>query len=383
MPDKRGSLGRTSAQTPVNCRCLLAGLVVLLGVIGGCASRGYQYGRMESFHGSPELAAIQGDQIERGLPRPFLDGLGWVVGIPSKIILWDRRVDNHSVSPETEQAIAKYLDDNELDQVKVRVNQYAPREEWERLVANKSVGAGWRYSLGTLSWIGYTIFPGRVFGGDNYNPFTNTINVYSDAPALALHEGGHAKDFSQRSLPGTYAAVYVLVPFAPLYHEAVATNDALTYLHTEGTEAEEKEAYRLLYPAYGTYLGQAVGGPILTVVGGHIAGRIKGSRVAREREADREQVAATRSRHQQDLAARKNQNGLRSVDVAEEAEELVPSLERATDESRLAHVAEPRRAGSHSSVTDPRRVDAELDTLATGDRTRTIRRTGHQAGDFK
>lgn len=284
-------------------------LVVALAGLPGCASSAYRYGRIENYHSSPELAAIQGEQIERGQRRPVLDGIGWVIGIPSKIILWDHRVDNHAVSPETELALAKYLDDNELENVKIRVNQYAPREEWSRLVANKSVGAGWRYTLGTLSWVGYTVLPGRVFGGDNYNPFTNTINVYSDAPAIVLHEGGHAKDFSMRRLPGTYAAVYALVPFAPLYHEAVATNDALQYLRTEGTAEDEQEAYRLLYPAYGTYVGSAFGGSLFTIVGGHVIGRVKGAQVPKAREADEERVAAVRDQHHREMAARRDSRG--------------------------------------------------------------------------
>ena len=53
-------------------------------------------------------------QIERGKPRPVIDGIGWVVGIPSKIILWDRRVDNHNISPETEAAVTQYVNDSRI-----------------------------------------------------------------------------------------------------------------------------------------------------------------------------------------------------------------------------------------------------------------------------
>ena len=42
-------------------------------------------------------------QIERGQPHKVVDGVGWVFGIPSKLILWDRRAENHHVSAETEQ----------------------------------------------------------------------------------------------------------------------------------------------------------------------------------------------------------------------------------------------------------------------------------------
>lgn len=42
------------------------------------------------------------------------------------------------------------------------------------------MGWGWRYSIGMLSWLQYTLLPGRLFGGDHYNPYSNTISLYSD-----------------------------------------------------------------------------------------------------------------------------------------------------------------------------------------------------------
>ena len=89
-------------------RCLF---IAALSLIAGCAQqRGlsrYKYGDAGNYYTSDKLQAITGEQIERGQPRPTLDGIGWVFGIPSKIVLWDRRVDNHSLSPETEAAIAQ------------------------------------------------------------------------------------------------------------------------------------------------------------------------------------------------------------------------------------------------------------------------------------
>jgi hypothetical protein len=226
-------------------------------------------------------------QIQRGTPRPIIDGIGWVVGIPSKLILWDRRVDNHRIGLETEVSMAEYLEQNELDGVRVRLNQYRPGEDWVRLVRNKQVGAGWRYTVGTLSVLGETIFPGRIFGGDHYNPYTNTIHIYSDIPAIALHEGAHAKDFARRQWKGTYGVAYLL-PVVPLYHESVATADVFAFLEEQGDPVAQAEAARILYPAYGTYAGSAVGGFIPNyasplywagVLGGHVAGRNESDRI--------------------------------------------------------------------------------------------------------
>lgn len=264
---------------------------VLCLLLCGCVTAPYHYGAHTRYYESEQLADITGAQIERGQPRRFVDGVGWVVGIPDKILLWNRRIENHNVSPETEQAIADYLTKNELTTVKVRLNQYAPGQDWRRLVANKSVGWGWRYTLGTVSWLGETVFPGRLIGGDHYNPFTNTLHIYSDVPAVAIHEGGHAKDFARRHYKGTYAAGYLL-PITPLWYEAVATNDAVSYLRAEGTVEDEQAADRVLYPAYGTYLGDSVstfvpglGTPLYLggVLAGHIAGRVQATRVAKIR----------------------------------------------------------------------------------------------------
>lgn len=268
-------------------------LCVLLALCGlsGCATLPYGYGSAQRYRTSPELEVRTSQQIERGQPHKVVDSVGWVLGIPDKIILWDRRINNHRIGSQTESVIADYLAKNELTSVKVRLNQYHPGDDWRRLAANDSVGGGWRYTLGTLSVLGETIFPGRVFGGDHFNPFTNTVHVYSDVPAVAVHEAGHSKDFAQREWKGTYAAAY-LIPGVPLYHEAQATNDALGYLLTESDEQTQRDAYEILYPAYGTYVGGAFGGVfggvfggygtyVASVLGGHVLGRVKSDQVAR------------------------------------------------------------------------------------------------------
>lgn len=234
------------------------------------------------------VAATRGNQIERGKKRPVLDGVGWAFGIPGKLILWDRRVDNHAVSPGTEDAIRRYLAANDLDHVKVRINQYAPLDDWRRLRRNRTVGWGYRYTFGALSVAGEALLPGRLFGGDRYNPWTATVHLYSDVPAIALHEGAHAKDFTRRDWPGTYAFVTAL-PFGDLWPEAIATGDALAYVQKQDDPQLAQESYRILYPAYGTYLGGNVGDfltapialPVVagTVVAGHVAGRVKAGEV--------------------------------------------------------------------------------------------------------
>jgi hypothetical protein len=229
-------------------------------------------------------------QLQRGKPRKVIDAAGWVIGIPDKILLWNRRVDNHRITSRTEDVIGEYLAVNGLDTTRVRLNQYAPGDDWRRLVRNKKVAAPWRYTFGTVATLFETVLPGRIVGGDHYNPYTDTIHLYSDVPAIALHEAGHAKDFARRKYKGTYAAVYLL-PVVPLVHESIATGDALAYAQLYNSPAELKEAYNVLYPAYGTYVGSALGSaapryasPLYygTVVGGHIWGRSLSRRIPDE-----------------------------------------------------------------------------------------------------
>lgn len=226
-------------------------------------------------------------QISRGEPNTIADGLGhYLFSLPEKLVLWNWRMGNHDISPETEEAVRAYLERNQMREVKVRLNEYAPFGEWKRLVNNDGVGAGYRYTLGILNWLFYTLLPGRILGGDAYNPYTNSIYLYSDVPVVGLHEGGHAKDIAGRKWKGSRAALYI-VPVAPLFFEARASNDALGYsLDTDPKLLES--GYKMLYPAYGTYVGgTALGGvpvvgPLAGAIGaipGHIVGRIKASRV--------------------------------------------------------------------------------------------------------
>lgn len=273
---------------------IILGILLSTYLLSGCATVPYRYDQDIE---RPNTLKLRSDelQIETGRPNKFIDGLGhFVLSIPSKLLLLNWHVDNHNISPETEDRLRQYLADNDLHNVKVRLNQYAPGAEWGRLFRNRSVGAGWRFTLGIISVLNYTVFPGRLFGGDEYNPYTNTIHLYSDHSAISLHEGGHAKDFAKRKYKGTYSALRML-PFVPLYQEASATGDTIGYLRERELVQEEKDAYKVLYPAYGTY----VGGEVLwwvqwwvdlpfwagyavrygSAIPGHIIGRIKASLV--------------------------------------------------------------------------------------------------------
>ncbi len=227
-------------------------------------------------------------QIARGEPNSVIDAVGKYqpFSLLAKLLLWNWKIENHDISPDTEAVLKQYIADNNLQYVKVYVNRYAPDEELSSLNRNQSVAWGWRWTLGLVNLLFYTVLPGRVFGGDGYNPYTNSVYLYSDHPAVAVHEGGHAKDFAQREWKGTNAALYML-PLVALYYEAQATGDAVGYFRERPCKQLEKDGYKVLYPAYLTYAGgEAVNlvaaSPLLAlaaVIPGHIAGRIKAGEV--------------------------------------------------------------------------------------------------------
>jgi hypothetical protein len=130
---------------------------------------------------------------------------------------------------------------------------------------------------------------GRLLGGlllsDYYDPFSDTVHIFSDDAAIALHEAGHAKDFAYRKWRGTYALARSLPGFNT-FQESIATDEALDYLKITNQRDEAVRAYKILYPAYATYVGGYLPaypiGYLGAIAGGHIYGRREARRLERE-----------------------------------------------------------------------------------------------------
>jgi len=269
-------------------RLLAALLVPLL----GCAAAPYRFGGSEPEASLPLMP--EEPQFEVGAPHRFVDGFAhYVLSAPAKVALMNWRVENHDVSPETVRVLSAYLYENGLRDVKVRINQYDPAGEWRRLNENNDVSPGWRWTLGMVSVAMYTVFPERLFGTDDYNPFTNTISIYSDVPEIALREAARAKAAALSPRKGTAAAAE-LVPGVSLMHEITATGDVVSYYRALSSRVDERSAYEALYPAFGS---QAVGLPrrwftllhlppiiesnllVVTSLPGHVLARLSAARV--------------------------------------------------------------------------------------------------------
>lgn len=260
---------------------LLVPVFLLLTLISGCASEPSAY--QKAVIRRPFRSKPPDPQFVRGKKNVAIDGLGhYLFSLPAKLILWNWHVDNHKVSEENEAIIRKYMEVNGLNTTEVRLNTYAPQKEFARLKKNKDVNWAYKYTLGTLSVVFYTLLPERLFagliGGDHYNPYTNTINVYSGHPAILIHEAGHSKDFAQRKRRGTYAFLRLL-PFVDLYQEYLPSEDAVGYFYCRRDKTNELNAYPILEPAYATYISNYLpwSGGGLPIIAAHIHGRVKRS----------------------------------------------------------------------------------------------------------
>lgn len=253
---------------PLNLYYLLALIIVFF---SGCAS----FNAFDVHERIPDENVPV--NIVRGEPNFAIDSAGRLFGVPNRLAILDRRIDNHDISSDTESELAGYLHDNGLNEVLVRVNQYDPIGEWKRLISNRRIRPFWRATVGSYEMFKYTFLPGRILGGDWYNPFTDTINLYSDVPEIAISEAAYAADVRSRLNPGAYSALKE-VPFVGLSHETRSTEATLQHFEQLNDETRYDEAREILIPNYGADWGGQVAAflPYGTVVG-----RIVGGTVAR------------------------------------------------------------------------------------------------------
>ena len=290
----RSTIGETKLVTMTTTRS--TNWLTALWLFGslGCVTAPYQYGRFDRLPGEPEKPAEVA--VDYGMPNKTLDRIGWVIGLPSRIFPLHAGVNNHQVSDETRDALTKYLEENDLTDVCVRINQYDPKDEWRRLRENRRIAAGWRYTGGVFCHLHYTLFPGRIVGGDWYNPYTNSLYINSDVQALVLHEAAYAKDIHSRNYPGTYSAINH-VPLLWLWRQTVCVNDILSYAQTEENWEIEQQTYHVVYPLIGAHTGMSVSPlapfgfePVLGLGGaliGHATGRTASAfRAAKLRDSD-------------------------------------------------------------------------------------------------
>ncbi len=279
-------------------RLLLA--LAIFGLVSGsgCIQKTYRYGianqeLLATLPQTPNLITVGGH-------HPRIDSIEQTVQYPAKVF---RRwfspskpfEDPDTLRLQAVQSATDYLDDNGLKGVYVDVREYNPREQWNRLQNNRNISPFWKYTGGSLYHVGYCVLPGRAFGVDSYNGFTNTLSINSTSPANSLLRAGYVKKLYDQRYPGTYIAANWL-PILPLVRDASIANDVLTYARLKQQWPVEKDLLPQVYAQLGgDTVSQATSlipgfaympfylKPVLSGAG-RVAGGVTGKAVANRRE---------------------------------------------------------------------------------------------------
>ena len=161
--------------------------------------------------------------------------------------------------------------------------------------------------MGSLTIVGYSLLPGRVFGTDTYNPFTDTLSINSRNPPRALFEAARAKALRGEQFVGS-SVVLSSLPVIRSVADVRQASDVLSYLRAEEQWQLETAAYPQLYAEVGK---EAIGlagwfipvsvGPGLGI-GGRLLGSATGQVVANQRSQEIEVILAERRQADEALA---------------------------------------------------------------------------------
>ncbi len=213
--------------------------------------------------------------IEYGLDDPLSRMVSFVGSMPLRAVLASAKVAGYP-REETQKDIAAAIPQLGLENTTVRVGYSRVLYDTYRLLTDeklKDVSLVGRVLLGVPTTL-VTGLLSKLTRVDCYNPFTKTATVYSDVPAIARHELGHAKDFQSGKYPSLYALARGILPIT-WYQELKASWIAHGSLNTE----QKGQTGRYLMPAFATYLfpaAQYVAGIAFLpfMVGAHVVGNV-------------------------------------------------------------------------------------------------------------
>jgi len=179
-------------------------------------------------------------------------GIGWLVSLPTRLILWDYDMCDGLDEERTKQVLATLENDESLSGITVRINHTSAIEDLKRLFNDPNVlerNSGFaRGTLGLLYWLGGDMID-ELRRGDYYNPYTQTVIVYSNVETIPSHEIGHFKDYIRHDRDWWYSLLRVFPP-ATLYQEARASLYGKDMLGPD----QNYQFYRYLIPAFATYI---------------------------------------------------------------------------------------------------------------------------------
>lgn len=267
-------------------------------LMSGCIQKTYRYGivnqdLLATLPRTPNLITVGSD-------HPRIDSIERTVQYPKKTYRkWfppaKPEGDPEVLRLQAVETATDYLDDNGLMGVYVDVREYNPREQWRRLQTNTRISPFWKYTGGAVYHLGYCVFPGRAFGRDSYNSYTNTLSVNSTSSAKSILQAGYVKKLYDQRYPGTYIAANWL-PIVPLFRDKAIADDVLTYTRMKESWPLERELFPQVYAQMGgDTVSQATSiipvvayvpfyfKPLLTAAGS-TAGGVTGNEVIKRRE---------------------------------------------------------------------------------------------------
>ena len=213
--------------------------------------------------------------MEYGLDDPLSRMVSFVGSMPIRVILASAKVAGYP-HEETQKDIAAAISQLGLENTTVRLGYSRVLHDTYRLFTDdnvKNISLVGRLLLGVPTTLVAGLL-GKFTRTDYYNPFTKTVTLYSDVPAIVRHELGHAKDFQSGNYPSLYALARGILPIT-WYQELKAS-----WIAHRSLNAEQKgQTGRYLMPAFATYLfpaAQYVAGIAFLpfMVGAHVAGNV-------------------------------------------------------------------------------------------------------------
>ena len=178
--------------------------------------------------------------------------IGLIGSLPFKTFFWSRDIGRYP-SSRVVKTIEDAVDEKELHGLKIRIGHNDVFQDTARLFTDENVvkrNPGWfRVLVGvptTLLGEGLS----ELSRTDYYNPITNAAIIYSNVEGIALHEIGHAKDFSRFKRPWIYTLSRALPPVT-LYQEWIAS---AKYAREDLPQEKKYHFSRFLIPAFATYV---------------------------------------------------------------------------------------------------------------------------------
>lgn len=184
--------------------------------------------------------------IDKGQNQKIIDLVREIINTPLRILYLNSKLNQGSLTDKNFSILSKYLKDNKIDNIHISINCYQPLSIWKSIFDNPNTSLVSKLTFGVLSGCIHTIGVNKWFGGDQYDPLSNTLFLSSDDPAIILRTTAEAKDYLARQNPSLYLLSNYLFPL-PLktydYHQ-----EAIQYIKENGDNQMVENAFKSLIP---------------------------------------------------------------------------------------------------------------------------------------